>query len=914
MRFRILFLQVASTALVLLLTATAIVLYEQQVYRQELRASMQSLAESVAINTRGALAFEDTESATQTLQSLRAQAHVLRAGLYRADGTVLAAYHRDDPGAMLETRPMQAGFLETGEALYLLHPIRFDGELTGYVSLQADRGTERARSVRFALIALGIILLGLVLAALLALRLQRHIAEPVARLAALTQDIAARKDYSVRLPVAREDEFGQLMRGFNAMLEEVEERDRTLEEKVTEQTDAISRDHQFIQNVLDGVPTVLVVIDHSSGRVKTVNSRYFHYVDRVTDRGDPRELLERLGLDADLVQRILSGEDLQDVAAEVTIEDHLYIFEINHFALGFECEYLLEIDDITHRKLAEHGLKVEKTRVEVTLNSLVDAVITADEAGKITYLNPVAEKFLGVPADRVLGLQASRVIRTYHVNTEKELDDPITFFLREHKPHPLANRVMFSGNPGKRLVTELTTAAMTDEDGQRIGVVLVIRDVTEIRELIAKISHQASHDSLTGLLNRREFQRRLEFALSTAVSDETEHALLYLDLDKFKVVNDTCGHAAGDQLLIQLTQVMRERVRTGDTVARLGGDEFGILMLNCAQEKAHAIAEELREQVSSFRFTWENEVFQVGVSIGLVAITPENANRESSLSLADAACYAAKEGGRNRIYVYDVQDQAFADRFGQVVWANKITRALEEDRFLLVAQKIQPIQGRAGEEAHYEILIRMLDEEGKLVPPGIFLGAAENYGLMHDIDRWVVDHVLDWCRENPRRLDSIGKLAINLSGLSVTDARFRDNMLATIRDSGINGNKLCFEFTETAAISNFEAARKFIEVLRTTGCKFSLDDFGTGMSSFAYLKNFPVDYLKIDGVFVRNIADNDIDAAMVRSITEVGHALGMQTIAEFVEDEASRKVLEEIGVDFAQGYGIAKPVELDELS
>lgn len=911
-RSRLLISQVFATALVLGLAIGAFIMNDKRSFRAELMQSLDAQAQSIGINTRGALAFEDADSAANTLKALTVYPYVRQGGLHRADGSILATYLKDSLQAS-EPPPLKIGFQTTGDSLYLLRPIRFDGERTGYVSLHADLAIEKARMTGFLTVALAIFLASILAAFLLAFRVQRSIMAPLEQITRLARDVARKGNYARRLMVTRNDEVGQLMGSVNEMLDAMQERERLLEVRVADQTDALIHDHQFMHSVLDGVGVILIALDHGDGKVKTVNEKFYDYVDRVADETDPHEVLGALQLDSTLIDRILDQQVFNGETAEVEIDTKPYIFEVSHYALDLDQEYLIEITDITDRKSAEVALAVGKTRVEVTLNSLVDAVITADQDGRINYLNPVAEEILGLESDYVLGLQASQILKTYHMNTENELEDPVSFFLRQGQEHPINNRIMYTGQPSKRLVTELTTAAMNDNDGQRIGVVLVIRDVTEIRELIAQISHQASHDALTGLLNRREFQRRLEFALSTAVSDESEHALLYLDLDKFKVVNDTCGHAAGDQLLCQLTKIMKEGVRTGDTVSRLGGDEFGILMLNCGSKKAYAIAEKLRDCISAFRFTWEKETFQIGASIGLVEITADNANRESALSLADAACYAAKEGGRNRIYVYDMEDQAFADKFGQVVWANKISRALEENRFFLVAQRIQPIDTSTGELAHYEVLLRMQDEDGSTVPPGVFLTAAENYGLMEDIDRWVINAVLSWCDENAEKLERIGKFAINLSGNSISDTKFKRHLLRVISESSVDPHKLCFEFTETAAISDFESARQFIEALRKPGCSFSLDDFGTGMSSFAYLKNFPVDYLKIDGVFVRNIAESRIDAAMVKSITEVGHALGMKTIAEFVENEDCLRVLEGIGVDYGQGYGIHKPTGIDEI-
>ncbi len=426
-----------------------------------------------------------------------------------------------------------------------------------------------------------------------------------------------------------------------------------------------------------------------------------------------------------------------------------------------------------------------------------------------------------------------------------------------------------------------------------------------------KLTFQANHDALTGLVNRRVFENRTERLLSTIKRDKCDHAMCYLDLDQFKVVNDTCGHTSGDELLRQISSLLLETVRHRDTLARLGGDEFGVLMEHCSLDDAHRVATSLLKALEDYQFTWEGRSFKIGVSIGLVAITEIVPNFTELLRQADAACYVAKDLGRNCIHVYRSEDVNLAQRHGEMQWVTRIQQALEEDCFCLYAQAIVPLDN--SQEKHYEILVRMIDEQGKITPPGAFLPAAERYSQAELIDRWVIENILKILIDNPAFFKQTNLISINLSGQSITKFDFLNFITSQLMVSAIDSNKLCFEITETAAIANLSTAKKFISTLKGLGCRFALDDFGSGLSSFGYLKNLPVDYLKIDGMFVKDIVDDPIDYAMVKSINEIGQVMGMKTIAEFVENDKIKAILSEVGVDYAQGYGIAKPQSINAV-
>jgi len=440
--------------------------------------------------------------------------------------------------------------------------------------------------------------------------------------------------------------------------------------------------------------------------------------------------------------------------------------------------------------------------------------------------------------------------------------------------------------------------------------VMVFHDVSKSRAMAQQLNWQATHDTLTGLINRREFEKRLEQALAEAKTDQHQHALLYLDLDQFKIVNDTCGHVAGDELLKQLAVLLQSKLREGDVLARLGGDELGVLLSYCPEDKAQRVAEVLRIAVKEFRFIWENKSFDIGVSIGLVVVDAENVSVAELLSAADMACYAAKDDGRNRIHVYRRGDVDLVQRHGEMQWVNRLTRAVEENRLVLYRQRILSITDPSGAEEHYEILIRLRGENNEIIPPGAFIPAAERYGLMPAVDRWVVRTLFAAMAQQSGRAcleNNECSYAVNLSGASLND----DILLEYVREQlllhSIAPRRIWFEITETAAIANLPKASRFIKEMKALGCRFSLDDFGSGVSSFAYLKNLAVDNLKIDGSFVKDIVDDPIDFAMVQAINQIGHVMGLRTTAEFVENDAILTRLREIGVDYAQGYGIHKP-------
>ncbi|MDX1499215.1 MAG: PAS domain S-box protein [Woeseiaceae bacterium] len=565
------------------------------------------------------------------------------------------------------------------------------------------------------------------------------------------------------------------------------------------------------------------------------------------------------------------------------------------------------ITDITERKHAETRIFEEKERAQVTLQSIGDGVITADAEGCIDYINPVAAELTGWDPRSARGRPISEIMTIVNEHTRAPIDNPVLRCIREGRIITLDDSAVLINADGNEIPIQDSAAPIRDRVGNIIGSVMVFHDVSKESRLFRRLSYQATHDALTGLINRREFENRLGTALDRLKADaESTHALLYLDLDQFKVVNDTFGHAAGDSLLKQLAELVHARIRSTDTLARLSGDEFGILLERCTEERAMQVAESIRGAIEGFRFEWQGSFTAVRASLGVVVVTSETEDVAALMSSADVACYSAKDMGRNQVHLYEDSDASL--RHEEMKWVSRISSAVEEDRLELFYQPIIGIGAAADENhGHYEILLRMRDESGNLVSPDQFIPAAERYNLMSTLDRWVIREVLstlaDRVDDGPARYT----MAINLSGTSLSEDRFLADVIAELEKQKLPEGAICFEITETAAISNLSRVVHFMQTLKKLGCKFSLDDFGSGLSSFTYLKNLPVDYLKIDGQFIRNVVDDTVDESMVRAIREVGHAMGIETIAERVETRQVLEKLGALGVGYAQGYYIARP-------
>jgi diguanylate cyclase (GGDEF)-like protein/PAS domain S-box-containing protein len=560
-------------------------------------------------------------------------------------------------------------------------------------------------------------------------------------------------------------------------------------------------------------------------------------------------------------------------------------------------------EDITERKQAEEMLRTLSSAVEHSPSS----IIITDANATIEYVNPAFTRISGYEPQDVVG-QNARILKSGLAPDEVYRDLWQTINAGEMWQGELCNKK----KNGAIYWDLLAIAPDKDTGGNITHFIATQHEITEQKLLVRQMAYDATHDALTDLVNRREFERRLERAIASTKEHGSHHVLCFLDLDQFKLINDTAGHAAGDELLKQVRGLLQGKFRGRDTLARLGGDEFGLLLNNCALERARKINEMVIANLRDYRFFCEGRTFRIGVSIGLVAITAETESSAQAMSQADVACYAAKERGRNQVRVYQPEGAGTARHHSEIIRAATLRNAVEEDRFCLYCQPIVPLSETGDAMVRYEILVRMIDADGQLIPPARFIPAAERYGLMGAIDRWVIRHAFRHCA---RTFDQSSRteFAINLSGHSLNDDSFPDFMREQFARSGVPAEGICFEISETAAIQNINHVTQVITEIRKRGSRFALDDFGIGLSSFDYLKTLPVDYVKIDGRFVRDMVENAVDHAMVSAINEVGHVMGIETIAEFAHNEAILERLARLGVDYAQGYAIGAPMPLDSI-
>ncbi len=572
------------------------------------------------------------------------------------------------------------------------------------------------------------------------------------------------------------------------------------------------------------------------------------------------------------------------------------------------------ITDITDRKRAETRVFEEKERAQITLQSIGDGVITTDADGLVDYINPVAQDLTGWDMRAARNTPIAEIMTIINEHTRATVDNPVMRCLTDGRVITLEEHSILLTKNGDEVPIQDSAAPIRDRVGNVIGSVMVFHDVSKETRLFRQLSYQASHDSLTDLINRREFENSLGKSLEAIRGDtEQTHALLYLDLDQFKVVNDTFGHTAGDSLLRQLAELVHSKIRSTDVLARLGGDEFGIMLERCSEQRAIEVAESIRGAIEGYRFDWQNSFTTIRCSIGVVMVTSENASVAELMSSADVACYSAKDMGRNQIHLYKDSDASM--RHEEMKWVSRISSAVEENRLELFFQPIIGIGKEHGKaRGHYELLLRMRDENGEIVSPDQFIPAAERYNLMPTLDRWVVRESLSKLADRSSDGEARYTIAVNLSGTSLSEDRFLEYVIDELKKQNLPNGAVCFEITETAAISNLSRVIHFMQALKKLGCLFSLDDFGSGLSSFTYLKNLPVDYLKIDGQFISNVAEDKVDESMVKAISEVGHAMGIETIAERVETKQVLEKLGALGIEFAQGYYIARPTSVESFA
>ncbi|HNP37064.1 MAG TPA: EAL domain-containing protein [Woeseiaceae bacterium] len=571
--------------------------------------------------------------------------------------------------------------------------------------------------------------------------------------------------------------------------------------------------------------------------------------------------------------------------------------------------------DISYRKSLEVSLSRSKRQAQYTLESIAEGVITTDNDGRIDYMNLAAESLIGTNRDDAAGHHVGELFTLVDDADHRPLGDPVERCLAMRRRVNMGRRaVMISQDGEQEHSVEITASPIRGPGNSISGAVVVFHDVSELRGLTRKMSYQATHDPLTGLINRREFERRLDEALDSAHAEEAVHILFYMDLDRFKAVNDSCGHQAGDNMLREVANVIKEQVRDSDFVGRLGGDEFGALLIGCPIEKSRQIANDICNAIADYRFVWKDKIFNIGISIGLVEISHTSGSVQDLLSAADSACYIAKQEGRGRVHIYSARDEAIARERGDIQWLRQMQTALHSDRFELAVQPILAMSGAMESGPAVEVLIRLPDERGRTADTAEFLRPAERYQLMPQIDRWVVNATLTAIASGKIKLAGNRSCAINLSGQTLADEAFLGFVVDALDRSGVAPESICFEVTEKSILANVQQAQRFIAVLHGIGCEFSLDDFGSGLGSFAHLKNLPIDYLKIDGNYTRNLQSDEVNQEMVGAMIKLARKMQFRVVAEQVEHQEDFDWLRDSGIDFIQGYFVDAPAILGTTS
>jgi diguanylate cyclase (GGDEF)-like protein/PAS domain S-box-containing protein len=563
--------------------------------------------------------------------------------------------------------------------------------------------------------------------------------------------------------------------------------------------------------------------------------------------------------------------------------------------------------------LPETGpVAVPRPRAMVTLDAMGESVITVDADGRIDYINHSAEALLSQRFDQVMGKAFSEVASLVDETDRRSLGDPVRKALATGGRVTMGRRaVLVPANAGAERSVEISVTPLRSDGKDIVGLVLVLHDTSELRGLTRQMTYQASHDALTGLVNRREFERRLQEAMDSAQTGNVAHALCYLDLDRFKVVNDTCGHTAGDNMLREVASLIKEAVRDSDTVGRIGGDEFALLLVGCPLEKARQIADDVVRSVNDYRFVWKDKIFNIGVSIGLVEIGRDGGAIEDIMNSADSACYVAKKQGGLHVHVYSAREEANARHSGEIHWLQKLQGALRDNKFELYYQPIVHAQAGGVRGPALEVFVRLEGEKGQPgAPPSEFIRAAERYRLMPHIDRWVVQTVLSALGRGGMKLPTGRSVAINIAGQTLGDSEFLEFVVDCFDHTGADPGDICFEVTEGSVVANLDHARRFIAVLHGMGCEFALDDFGSGLSSFSTLRTLPMDYLKIDGSFINNLAGDSVNQAMVAAMIKLSRSLNFRVVAEQVEDQLSLDTVTGMGIDFVQGFVVGRPQRL----
>ncbi len=758
----------------------------------------------------------------------------------------------------------------------------------------------------YIIIGLSILLLLAVFAGILAWLAKKRATR---RMAMLNQEmLAASGDASVgrRLRVPSDPDAAQLAGTINRLFDALGERDKKIQ----------GRDRLFT-DFAKTLPEIVIVHDE---KILLANESAASLVGLESQQLIGREV-------ADLVKpayRALFRNTMAKRLAGESVPRRLEIQVINGDEAGLWVEaqssniefhghpaILTVARDVSHRKSLEVSLSRSKRQAQYTLESIAEGVITTDNDGHIDYMNQAAETLIGTNRDDATGHRIGELFTLVDDADRRPLGDPVERCLAMRRRVNMGRRAVMVTSDGEHEHSIEIMASPIRGPGSSIsGAVVVFHDVGELRGMTRKMSYQATHDPLTGLINRRELERRLDEAMDSAHAEEAIHMLFYMDLDRFKAVNDSCGHLAGDNMLREVANLIKEQVRDSDFVGRLGGDEFGALLIGCPIEKARQIASDICNAIADYRFVWKDKIFNIGISIGLVEISHVSGTLQDVMSAADSVCYVAKQEGRGKVHVYSARDEVVARERGDIQWLRQLQAALHEDKFQLAVQPIIAMRGGVESGPAFEVLIRLPDSKGRTADSAEFLRPAERYQLMPQIDRWVVNAALTAVSSGDIKLASGRSCAINLSGQTLGDESFLSFVVEALDRSGVAPSSICLEVTEAAILSNVQHAQRFIEVLHGIGCEFSLDDFGSGMGSFSSLKHLPIDYLKIDGTYTRNLQSDLVNQEMVAAMIKLARTMQFRIVAEEVEHQEDFDWLRDIGVDFVQGHFIEAPMPL----
>ena len=731
----------------------------------------------------------------------------------------------------------------------------------------------------------------------------------LARVARLNQEtLEASRDASVghRLTIPDDPETAQLAETVNRLFDALGERDEKIQ----------GRDRLF-QDFARTLPEIVIIHDE---KILLANDSAAELVGL-----EPAQLAGREV--ADLVKPAYRALFRKHVAKRLAGEKvprriEMQLINGNQTGLWVEAQsstiefhghtaILTVARDVSHRKSLEVSLSRSKRQAQYTLESIAEGVITTDNDGRIDYMNLAAETLIGTNRDAAAGHRVGELFTLVDDADRRPLGDPVERCLAMRRRVNMGRRaVMVTVDGEHEHSVELTASPVRGPSNSISGAVVVFHDVGELRGLTRKMSYQATHDPLTGLVNRREFERRLDEAMDDAHAEESVHMLFYMDLDRFKAVNDSCGHIAGDNMLREVAALIKDQVRDSDFVGRLGGDEFGALLIGCPIDKARQIASDICNAIADYRFVWKDKIFNIGISVGLVEISHASGTLQDVMSAADSACYMAKQSGRGQVHVYSARDEAVARERGDIQWLRQLQTALHEDSFELAVQPIIAMRGQAESGPAIEVLIRLHDGLGKAADSAEFLRPAARYQMMPQIDRWVINATLAAISGGEIKLPAHRSCAINLSGQTLGDEAFLGFVVDALDRSGVAPSSICFEVTEGAILSNVQHAQRFIEVLHGIGCEFSLDDFGSGLGSFSSLKHLPIDYLKIDGTYTRNLRTDLVNQEMVSAMIKLARTMEFKIVAEQVEQQEDFDWLREVGVDFVQGYFIEAPALL----